>query len=61
MGDIALGIKSENSCMVDSNCNLPGIICEYCADADNIERMELTFYYCVEHRGVHFQKMHKDH
>jgi hypothetical protein len=44
--------------MVDSKCTTPALICEYCADGNNNEKIETTFYYCVEHRGSHMQTQH---
>ena len=60
MGDTALGRRSGTQCMVDSNCVLDGILCVYCADGDNDEKMEQTYYYCVQHKGFHFQSKHKN-
>jgi len=60
MGDIALGRRSDKQCMVDSDCDFPGILCKYCADADNNDKMEITYYYCVNHKGLHMQSKHKN-
>jgi hypothetical protein len=58
MGEVALGRRVGIQCMVDSNCELPGVICEYCSDANNNNKIEQTYYYCVEHKGNHFQTQH---